>query len=125
MISIPFDPDQGPDQELSFQTPNADAVVLRLAWNPRTSFWGMDIAYRPKLATALSTVTGLKVVPNWPILSALKASFPFDGDFMLLPVAAEAYSKMPMQFEDLGTAWSLCWLTADEVESWRSMNGLG
>lgn len=122
MKKLPFNPQLSARQQLRFVTTDGTPTVLTLSFNERSEFWYTDIEKTLSDGTKQS-YTGVKLVPNWPLLWEHKGVFPFPGDFLVLPTSAAA-SSQPIGYFDLGTNWVLCWLLDSEVDAWRSANGL-
>lgn len=118
MKKIPIDPSLSADQEVRFQTDDRSTVTLRFTYNVRSKFWFLDVT------VGGTTVTGVKLVPGWPLLRQYKGLTALTGDFLFLPVSADA-RNYPTKYEDIGKIWFLCWLDESEISAWRSVRGLG
>lgn len=118
MKKIPMDPTQAADQEVRFQTDDNTSILLRFVYNVRSGFWSIDVT------NGASTLYGVKLVPGWPLLKQYKATFPFPGDFLFLPVAADARNSV-FKYEDLGVSWFAYWVSESEAEAWEVTRGLG
>ena len=117
MMKIPFDPTISADQQFQVLIPERAVIMLTLRWNTRSGFWYADIE------SGGVAVNGLKIVPRWPILKEHQALSPIDGDLMALPLSRNAPDPIP--YEGLGDSWGLFWLSPEDVEKWRAVNGLG
>lgn len=115
MQRIPFQPSISADQLLRVAL-GGQYVSLRLTWNERVETWFADLTFED------STMTSIKLVPNWPLLYPRRGQTAFVGDLMLLPRGAT--SKKP-SYDELGTTWFLMYITPAELDAWRANNGLG
>lgn len=115
MILIPFDPMKSADQTLRMQL--GDQVVeLRLIWNTRSERWSMTVS------GSFGTLSGLHLVPDWPLLREREAATLFEGDFIVRALTAAVSERIG--YEELGTVWGLCWMTRDEKDAWEAYYGL-
>ncbi|MFA6910729.1 MAG: hypothetical protein WCQ59_06335 [Candidatus Cloacimonadaceae bacterium] len=117
MDVIPFDPSVSADQQFRIQLGD-EMVTLRLVYNDRSNFWFITVTNSN--GDALDSI---KVVPNWPLLNQYVSAKPIEGDLFVFPVVST--TQEPIGYEGLGDAWMLCWASSDEVNEWRSNNGLG
>lgn len=117
MILIPFDPMKSADQEFKIQLGDQIAQI-RLLWNVRSESWSMT------LSGDFGTLTGLKLVPDWPLLREREATTTFVGDFIMRSLTA-ATTGGRIEYGDLGVRWGLCWMTAEEKTAWEAYYGLG
>lgn len=124
MKILRFDPALSADQVTSLQNADGTPVNLRLKWSDRSAMWFVDVTYQPRAEDPANSIYGIKLVPNWPLLRTYRATFPFFGDFLLLPAAKE-FINQPIAYEDLGSKWRLCLLTDTEIDAWETFNGLG
>lgn len=123
MKILEFNPALAADQEFSIQDSDGRPLTLRVFWIGRGASWYLDARYQPSVDAPESTLLGIKIVPRWLLLRENKALFPFPGDLLLLPTATEYLAQDP-GYEDLGSKWKLCLLTAAEADSWKVKNGL-
>lgn len=124
MKKLPFDPMLSADQTTRFLNADGEAVSYRLNWNSRSNSWYLDVGYQPLSASEMTFIYGIKAVPRYPLLREYAATFPFKGDFLLMPVTA-ANDPSNIKYEDIGRNWFLYWLSADEIAAWESPRGLG
>lgn len=117
MIAVPFDPTVSADQELRI-TLAQQPVVLRLYWNTLVEFWFLDVIG----VDSSKSLRSLKLVPPLPLCMMSRALAPISGDFML--VRRDENAPQKLAYEDLGTRWALCYLTADELQAWMVSRGL-
>lgn len=94
------------------------AVTLRIMWNVRSQFWEMRVTNANE-----DMVSGIKMVPNWPLLNQHKALMPIPGDFLL--IREDPYAGEFPTFDNLGSLFNLYYLDADEVATWKALNGVG
>ena len=118
MKKIPLDPSQSADQTVRFQTEGGLSVALRFTYNVRSGFWCIDVT------VGGTTLTGVKLVPGWPLLHEYRGTVDIGGDFVFLPVSSDA-RNCPIAYEDIGKVWFLCAFTKSEINAWRSVRGLG
>lgn len=111
MIAIPFDPSKSADQTLNFNGLGIDCT-LRFTWNVFSDCWFVSFG----------DIQPRRLVINFPILKSMRYRLPFPGDFMMKRTAEVVGDEIG--FEDLGSNWLLCYLTAAEVEAWGVRNGL-
>lgn len=92
-------------------------VDLRLTWNSRSEQWYL------LLTTSEGAVFGsIKLVCDWPLLHQYLGQTDFRGDFIVL--RADTKAEGYLTYDNLGTGWTLNYLTAAESASWRIANGL-
>lgn len=115
MILIPVDPTKSADQSFRVQLGN-QITEIRLTWNSRSERWAMTIS------GAFGTLSGLHLVPDWPILRDREAATSFEGDFIVRALTAAVGDRIG--YEELGTVWGLCWMTPDEKAAWEVYYGL-
>lgn len=124
MKKLPLDPMLSADQTTRFLNSDGEAVSYRLYWNSRSNFWYLDAGYQPLSASQMSYIYGIKVVPRYPLLREYRATFPFKGDFLFMPVTS-AVDPEAIGYEEIGRNWFLYWLNADELAAWEDPRGLG
>lgn len=117
MKKINIDVTLSADQTLSFNTDTGEYVTLRFCYNVRSAFWYLDIQ------VGALVLNGLKIVPGYPLLQEQRSHLPIPGDFILLPVTADA-RNYPRTYEDFGKTWFLFYMSAEEAASWRAYRGL-
>jgi hypothetical protein len=92
-------------------------VNLRFVWNVRNSFFHLDVI--PSLGGSL---TGIKVVPRYPLLSQFSGQIEFRGDFLVLKTDNSLGSLIT--YENFGQGWDLFYVDRSELITWRVENGL-
>lgn len=91
-------------------------LIIRLYWNVRNKTAYMDFTDRNK-----STIHGMKIVPNFPLLRQIKGTVDFRGDFVVLPATLQAPAEIT--YENFGTDHILYYLTNEEMENWENTYG--
>lgn len=124
MKKLALDPLLSADQTTRFLNSDGEVVSYRLNWNTRSGFWYLDVGYQPLSASEMSYLYGIKVVPRYPLLREYAATFPFKGDFLLMPVT-DAADPSSIQYTDVGRNWFLYWLSPTEIAAWEDPRGLG
>jgi hypothetical protein len=103
---------------MSVQLEDGTTVDIRIIWNSRSEWFYADITYDNV------TLYGVKLVPGFPLLYQYHGEIDIPGDFLVLPITADARAT-GIQYDDLGVTWFLYWLNDSEIEAWRSARGLG
>ena len=96
---------------------NNQQVRIRLIYKVRAHSFFMDFTDSDN-----NFLSGLKLVPNWPLLKNHKALLNFSGDLMVLK-SNDSVEKN-ITYDNLNNGWSFVYLTEDELSSWRTINGL-
>lgn len=117
MMRIPFDPSISADQQFQVLLPERAVLTLTLRWNSRSGFWYMDVS------AGSSSLQGIKVTPRWPLLLGHKALSPIEGNLIVLPLDKSAPD--PIQYDALGSAWGLFWISPEDEARWEASHGLG
>lgn len=123
MKVLNFDPSRSASQILRVQNTVGRPVTMKVYWSGRGECWYLDVTYQETVESTPVTILGLKLLPKWLPLRGLKATFPFPGDFLLLPASREDAANEP-GYDDLGSRWRLCLLTQAEADAWAVANGL-
>lgn len=118
MLKIPFDPSKSADQNFQVLVPEKVVLTLRLTWSVRASAWDIHVSTNEK------EIGMFRLVPNWPVLLEHKSLSPILGDIIALPLSGNKGDELN-EYESLGTTWGLFWLSPEDVEAWRQLNGLG
>lgn len=93
-------------------------VVIRLTYNTRTETWML------RLATENYTLTGIKLVRNFPLLFRHKALFPeLPGDFIVRKISDDININ-DLNYDTFGIYYDLFYITQAELELWRTESGL-
>ena len=94
-------------------------VILRLYYNIRNQFFALDAK------TNNYEIKGLKAILNYPIIHPSNSSFPeLPGDFLINQVT-NTTQIIDLNYDTFGNVFKLFYYSADEVQQWRSNNGLG
>lgn len=93
-------------------------VIIRMVWNIRSGFF--FLSFTDGVGNEL---TGLKMVPQWPLLTPHRGSIEFTGDLLL--VKTDAGAPLIPSYESLGAGWDLVYLTPAEIDLWRTLHGMG
>lgn len=117
MIEIPVFTEQSSDFTQNIDLDNIN-VKIRLTYNTRVNYWFMA------LETGESSLQGIKLVKNFLLIDQYKALLPdIPGDFGVFKISNELNDN-EFTYDNFGIAWSLFYLTADEVEEFKELNGL-
>lgn len=93
-------------------------VTIRLTFNTRTESWMMN------LSAGNYSLNGIKLVKNFPLLMRHKALFPvLDGDLIVLKISDDVNIN-DLDYESLGLYFTIFYVTSEEIELWRDVNGL-
>lgn len=117
MIEIPLFQDQSADftQNIDLDSVNTE---IRLIYNTRIETWMMH------LNSANYTLNGIKLVKNFPLIWRHKALFPeLPGDFIILKLSDDI-NVNDLDYDTFGVYFALYYLSAEELESWKTNNGL-
>jgi hypothetical protein len=90
---------------------------IELQWNIRCG--NFFLHFRDGLN---GEIRGVKVVENFPLLANHKHQIDFDGEIMVMP---GVISPLPLTYDNFGTDWLLCYMTADDFLAWESAHGIG
>ena len=118
MLKIPFDPSKSADQNFQVLVPEKVVLTLRLTWSVRASAWDVHVSADEK------EIGMFRLVPRWPLLLEHKALSPISGDIIALPLSGNKDAELN-EYKSLGNTWGLFWLSEEDVEDWRKLNGLG
>lgn len=116
MIQVPTFNDTASDFEQTI-TLGPQELLIRLAWNTRSSFWFMDVDDQRG-----NVIYSRKLCPGLPIFYSHRALMPIVGDFVLMREDDTA-PEYPT-FEGLGTTHNLYWLDQDELAEWEAFLGV-
>lgn len=92
-------------------------VELTLTWNSREEFFYLTIT-----DPLGSTLSGVKVVPEWPLLRQFRGAIEFRGELMVLRTNNEVGDSIT--YDNLGGGWDLLFLTNSEVDQWEAGRGI-
>lgn len=95
---------------------NSELIELRFAWNVRNGSVHLDFTDAEG-----STLHGIKVVPNWPLLRQRKGSINFDGD--LVVIADDSLVGSEITYTNFGNGQNLYYLTPAEMTEWEEAYG--
>jgi hypothetical protein len=95
---------------------NGQLVFLRIVWNGRVEAFFIRITDQNE-----NPLNGVKIVPNWPLFQNHKGFLDFDGDLVVARTDDEAVDIIT--YDNFGNGWGLFYLTPEEYEEWKDVNG--
>lgn len=116
MIDLPSFANRSPDYRYTINLAGT-IYSIRMVWNVRCEYWFLTVVDQFG-----GRVDGVKVVPNWPLLTLHRAQIKMSGDLIALPLG----NAPEIAYDGLGgKTHKLVYLTADELIAWESSNGMG
>ena len=117
MEALPSYHGSSPSYDMSVDL-NGNPYVVQMTWNSRTEYWHLSIS--DKLGGLIS---GIKVVPNWPLLKNHRGQITLDGELMVLPTKE---GLTTIEYDGIGKDWLLLYMTEEDMTEWESyINGIG
>jgi len=93
------------------------SCTVRLIYNIRNGSWFMD------LVTASSSIQGVRLVEDFPLLYQNKAIISdLKGDFLVTRITD--VDSTELTYDNFGVDWVLQYLTSTEVDAWSTTNGI-
>lgn len=92
--------------------------TVRFQWNIRCQSWFLTIE-----DSIGGRIDGVKVVEKWPLLASHRAQIRLTGDLVAIPLTTD--KNVRLDYDTLGTEWVVAYMTPDELDLWRSTNGMG
>lgn len=114
-LNIPIFNNTSSDFSMQIELEN-NIYDIRLVFNVRSDSWHMTIGQ------GNFSVTGLKLVSNFPLLTNHKSLFSIlEGDFIVDKINDSAGDEIT--YSNLGVDYILSYITPNEYNQWRSNNG--
>lgn len=110
------------DQSADFvQTIELDGIFvsIRLVFNVRTETWFIN--EYTEIDTGKS-LFGVKVINGSPLFLSMKTRIDIPGDFMV--IKEDEALNGSIDYDNLNNGYNLYYLTAEEVQEWRTENGV-
>jgi hypothetical protein len=117
MLEIKTFQDISADTLQSVDLENGESVRMRIVYNSRSDYFILSIGDQNN-----NPIHGIKIVPNWLLLDQFKGNIDLSGDFIVFKVDDEAGDEIT--YDNFGIGYTLNYLSADEVDEWKEINGL-
>lgn len=96
---------------------NGQIVNIRIVYNIRNSFFHLRFT-----DSEGTEITGIKIVPNYPLLEAHKAFLDFSGELFVIKVDESAEDIIT--YDNFGRGYAFYYYTNAEYDAWKVANGL-
>ena len=116
-VQLPVYNEESADFEYNIDL-DAVNMTIRLTWNTRVEYWFMSIS------TTDTEIQGVKITENFLLLDQYKASlYNIPGDFIIQKISDDIGNNT-LTYSNLGVNWGLFYFDEDEVEEFKTENGI-